>query len=402
MRKLLTAFILLGTLVSLHAQALDGRWEGYLVQTGKTDTFYYQADLQQDGASFSGRSLSKTQDGANEAQFELTGYWDGEKLILQELRQISPSAPQWCIKYATLYQATDNGIPVLSGPWKADGCSPGHLFLRRPTTTVRDTVQKTAAPTVTGKWTGTLSQSDREHGFFFELALEAGKSGTSYIVSEGNGGGAHMQLDWAFDESQAQFSFQESSVIQKDDPAWPWCIKSGDLQYRQEDSRLVLEGWWEGYIEGYDMESGACASGALYLEKPLLTEEVVKTREAIAQPYESANRRTIKVQRVLEVSSPNIRIKIWDNGTVDGDVATLYLNGERILHNYRVSKRRIGIPVTLQQKDNFLVLHAEDLGAIRPNTVAVSVDDGKRDQVIVVSSNLEESGAVMIRKFQVD
>jgi len=402
MRKLLTVSLLLFFLYSLHAQSLGGRWEGYLVQDEKTDTFYYEANLQQSGNSFSGVSVSRTKDGEAEARFELTGFWDGDKLIVQELRQISPSSPQWCIKYATLYLGDDDGIPVLSGPWKADGCSPGQLFLRRPTTTVRDTVLQAAAPSPDGKWTGTLSQSDRDYGFFFELDLKANESGTSYIVSEGNGGGARMQLDWTFDGSRNTLTFQESKVVHKDDPAWPWCIKSGRLQYRQEDRRLVLEGRWEGYIEGYDMESGACASGKLYLEKPILTKEVVQTREAVAQPYEQENRRTIKLQRVLEVKSNTIRIKVWDNGTVDGDVATLYLNGERILHKYRVSKRRIAIPVTLQQADNFLVLHAEDLGDIPPNTVAVSVDDGEREQIIVVSSDLEESGALMIRKFRVD
>ncbi|NBC09892.1 MAG: hypothetical protein GVY26_22115, partial [Bacteroidetes bacterium] len=92
MRKLLSTFLLFFCLHSLHAQSLGGRWEGYLVQDEKSDTFYYEANLQQNGDSFSGESLSKTQDGQAEARFELTGFWDGDKLILQELRQISPSS----------------------------------------------------------------------------------------------------------------------------------------------------------------------------------------------------------------------------------------------------------------------------------------------------------------------
>lgn len=47
-----------------------------------------------------------------------------------------------------------------------------------------------------------------------------------------------------------------------------------------------------------------------------------------------------------------------------------------------------------------MVLHADDLGDISPNTVAVSIDDGQREQVIIVSSNLAESGALMIRKIE--
>ena len=387
---------------SLCAQNLGGQWEGFLSQAGKADTFAYRLQLQQSGSTLTGEAYAATRDEQHHARFLVTGYWDGQQLILQEVEQTEPASPKWCMKYATLQLGEQAGIPTLTGPWRADGCTPGQMNLRRPTKIVRDTVTKALSPTVAGKWTGTLSQSDREYGFYFEIDLGSEGKGSSYIVSEGNGGSARMGLQYTYDAVRNALSFQEQAVIKKEDPAWPWCIKSGDLAYRREGSRLVLEGRWKGYIEGYDMESGPCASGALYLEKPILTREVIQTRQTIAEPYQLENQRQIKVQRVLEVSSPNIRIKIWDNGTVDGDVATLFLNGERILNQHRVSKRRIGIPVTLSQTDNFLVLHADDLGDIRPNTVAVSVDDGVREQVIIVSSNLEESGAVMIKQFRVD
>jgi hypothetical protein len=48
-----------------------------------------------------------------------------------------------------------------------------------------------------------------------------------------------------------------------------------------------------------------------------------------------------------------------------------------------------------------LVLHAESLGSVPPNTIAVSVFDGVKEQTIVLCSNLKESGAVLIRTFQV-
>ena len=387
---------------SLTGQNFSGQWEGFLAQEGKSDTFVYRIQLQQSGPSFNGEAYSATADGQHFARFLLTGYWNNEQLILQEVEQTEPASPQWCIKYATLKSGAIDGIPTLSGPWNADGCTPGYMFLQRPVKTVKETQVQEIRPTISGKWTGTLSQSDRDYGFFFEVDLGPQGLGGSYIVSEGNGGSAHMDLEYTHDRGANTIQFSEGNVIKKEDPAWPWCIKSGDLSFRREGSRLVLEGTWRGFIEGYDMESGPCASGDLYLEKPILTQEIVQTRQAIAEPYQIENHRQIKVQRVLEVSSPNIRIKIWDNGTVDGDIATLFLNGQRILNQHRVSKRRIGIPVTLSQKDNFLVLHADDLGDIRPNTVAVSVDDGKREQIIIVSSNLEESGAVMIKQVTVD
>ena len=104
----------------------------------------------------------------------------------------------------------------------------------------------------------------------------------------------------------------------------------------------------------------------------------------------------------LEVQGSRLNIHVWDNGTVDGDRVTLFLNGERLLYNHYVNKHKMAIPVTLKQDNNFLILHAEDIGSITPNTVAVSVDDGVKEQTIILSSNLDFSGAVMIRRLKVD
>jgi hypothetical protein len=391
--------LLLSSMV--QAQDLSGRWTGYLIQDGAIDTFLYQIDMDQHGDAITGISESFSSTANQSASFQCSGVWDGQELIFQEIKQINPSSPQWCLKYATLKLSVQSDEDVLSGPWKATGCTPGSIRLSRSKTTISETFEREVVPSLQGKWTGTLSQSDRDYGFYFEMDIDDQGMGRSYIVSEGNGGSATHQLQWTTDNGSS-IQFEEQEILRKSDGQWKWCIKSGTLNFRREGSRLILEGNWEGYLEGMDMESGACASGRLDLEKPVLTETITRQKELIEKPYELDNQRTVKIERMLEVSRPNIKIKIWDNGTVDGDVATLFLNGECILKDYRVSKRKIGIPVTLQQEANFLILHAEDLGDISPNTVAVSVDDGEKEQIIILSSNLAESGAVMIRQFKLD
>ena len=53
----------------------------------------------------------------------------------------------------------------------------------------------------------------------------------------------------------------------------------------------------------------------------------------------------------------------------------------------------------VQPGENLLILHAEDLGDIVPNTVAVGIDDGIEMQTIILNSNLAESGAILIQPF---
>ena len=403
-KKPIIGLLLLLYYTTTTAQDLTGRWEGYLNQDGLADTFLYQINIEQDGKGVSGTSTSKTKDGSNGAKFLVSGLWENKRLILQELQQLEPNAPLWCLKFAELEYSAEPGQHILSGRWKATDCTPGDIYLWKKATfkksTIVDTFTRMIPPTITGKWTGTLSQSDRDYGFYFEVDLNEGDVGQSYIVSEDNGGSATHALKWEMVDNE--ISFRERDIIKKSDGNWRWCIKSAILKFNREEAKLTLEGDWEGYIEGYSMSTGSCANGRLYLEKPILTETIVKEKQVAVDLYEKEYKRTVKIARVLEVSQPNIKIKVWDNGTVDGDIVTLFLNGDRILYKQRVTKRKLGIPVTLTRESNFLILHAEDLGDISPNTVAVSVDDGVEEQIIILSSNLEESGAVLIREFKVN
>lgn len=395
-------FTMVGILLGFLAfgQNLAGIWKGTLTQEGSSGQYTYELRLSQEGNSISGISVSHAPTG-DSARFSLTGILDNGQLILQELTQMEPETPRWCLKYAELKLERQDNAYQLSGGWTADACKPGRITVRKAVTMREEVVTEVEPFTITGEWTGHLNQSDREYGFYYEIKLSEGGTGQSYIVSEGSGGSARHALTWRYDEATRKLWIEESRVVERQDPDWPWCIKSAAFSLRKADQRYVLEGDWQGFIEGYKgIAKGRCAAGSLILEKPIVTRQTLKM---VADDYQGAgqnNIRAVKVERVLEVKSKDLQIRVWDNGTVDGDVVTLFINGRRLLYNYRVSKRKMTIPVTLDRDNNFLILHADDIGSISPNTVAVSVYDGVHEQTIILSSNLDFSGAVMIRRFR--
>jgi hypothetical protein len=287
------------------------------------------------------------------------------------------------------------GRTMLSGNWQAEGCRPGRLWLYPADPEALEN------NSCLGRWTGYLDQADREYGFFYEFELSENGEGRSHIVSEGSGGTATHSLSWQYDSTRQVVLITEREVLEKTDPKWPWCIKQAELKLERLAGKQVLSGDWSGFIEGFSLrgDQGACASGKMYLEKPVLqlaTRQQVDNQAAI---YEKEHGRKVKVDRVLQVSSPKLRIRVWDNGTVDGDVVTVFLNGDKIVNNFRVSKRKWSVPVTLTEAENLLIIHAEDLGDITPNTVAVSIDDGTKEEVLVISSNLKVSGGILIQPF---
>lgn len=394
MRILPLLILLVFHVLPLFGQSLSGAWKGQLTQEGVAGAFTYEVNLTQDGEALSGTALARTADGKHSARFTLAGKINGTKATLQEIGQTEPAQPRWCLKFALLDWTRPNGMWQLEGAWTADGCKPGRMLLQKPA--------PADAPGFIGIWTGHLSQSDRGYGFFYQVALEADGKGYSSIVSEGSGGSARHDLSWRIEPGTDLIRIQETKVAEKTDPQWKWCIKSAELTFRREDLRMVAEGDWQGFIEGSTGEGGACAPGRVFLEKPILPPAVAQQSEQQSAEYATEQGRKVSVGNVIQVARPDIRIRVWDNGVVDGDIATLFLNGKRILNRHRVGKSKFSIPVKLEGENNVLVLHAESLGSVPPNTVAVSVYDGVKEQVIVLCSNLEESGAVLIRTFRVD
>ncbi len=371
-------------------QDLTGTWQGKVWQENSPDTFIYEVQLTQNGEALAGQASSRSKDGKMNAQFSLSGRATDEGIRLQEVEQLQPESPRWCLKYLNL-QSTS--VSQLRGDWTATGCRPGFVELNRLGATRTEELPFTFP----GRWSGHLSQSDRDYGFYYEMNLKPDGTGTSKIVSEDAGGEALHALRW--EETASGIRFTESEVLERTDPKWKWCLKSGQLSQSRTDGTYEFRGDWSGYLEHKSPSNGACAPGTVYLNKPVLSRTVTERIAPSTNQYTEETQRTVKVDRVLKVRSDNIRIKVWDNGIVDGDILTLFLNGQQILHKYRVNKRRWSIPVDIIRGENLLILHAEDLGDISPNTVAVAIDDGISEQIIVLSSNLRESGAILIQPF---
>lgn len=108
------------------------------------------------------------------------------------------------------------------------------------------------------------------------------------------------------------------------------------------------------------------------------------------------NGRNVKVQDHVETAGAEMTIKVWDNGLVDGDRISLFLNDKEILHDHKLKKRKKSVTLHLKPGVNYLVLHALNLGSIAPNTAAIEVDDGYQGKTITLRSDMKKSGAIEI------
>ena len=121
-----------------------------------------------------------------------------------------------------------------------------------------------------------------------------------------------------------------------------------------------------------------------------------KQEETVVKKPEVVENRKVDYVKTFTVHSPDIIIRVWDNKEEDGDIISLNFNGFWVVQNFTLKKRAKDFKVNLNQKENFLVLHALNLGSRPPNTASVSIIEGKHKQTLVLSSDLQESQAISI------
>jgi len=111
-------------------------------------------------------------------------------------------------------------------------------------------------------------------------------------------------------------------------------------------------------------------------------------------------RRQIIYTKDLEIGSDSVRVSLYDNGEIDGDTVTVFLNGKPVLAHQELTARAVNIYLTLDNsKDiNEISLFAENLGKIPPNTALMVVTDGISRFEVFLSSTYTQNATVRIKK----
>lgn len=107
--------------------------------------------------------------------------------------------------------------------------------------------------------------------------------------------------------------------------------------------------------------------------------------------------RNVTYNQTIEVFSKNIEIVIKDPQQLDGDIISLNLNGNWIIKGFELSKSRTKLIVPLVRNENYLILHAENVGTISPNTAEIEVRDGNNIHKVVLNSEMGKSEGILLK-----
>ena len=158
------------------------------------------------------------------------------------------------------------------------------------------------------------------------------------------------------------------------------CMKTYKLVYSRQHNQESLSGRWVG--EDMGTLSG-CPPGNIHLSR------VKKSA------FEEKKIRRTEVAETFFVDSSEVHVAFYDNGIVDGDSISVMFDNQTVVARKGLSLEPIKVDLTLQpSKEYQMVVFAENLGTISPNTTLVVVTSGSKRYEILLSSNEEKNSSI--------
>ena len=108
------------------------------------------------------------------------------------------------------------------------------------------------------------------------------------------------------------------------------------------------------------------------------------------------NTRTRQLVQEIPLAGDSLELNFYDNAEIDGDSIAVFLNDKMLAEHILLSDKPFVIKVSVAslQQSNDLVMVAENLGSIPPNTsLMIAIVDGKRYEAHLAST--EESSALI-------
>ena len=107
--------------------------------------------------------------------------------------------------------------------------------------------------------------------------------------------------------------------------------------------------------------------------------------------------RTNALVKIIETGPGDIKIDLFDNGEIDGDTVSVYHNNKLILSHVRLSNKALSFTIAIDAENphHELVMVANNLGSIPPNTSLMYVTADSKRYEVFISSNEQKNAKVI-------
>jgi hypothetical protein len=130
------------------------------------------------------------------------------------------------------------------------------------------------------------------------------------------------------------------------------------------------------------------------------TKIVTAASSTVTALPEVIEKRVNNTIQTVNVVSDSLVLSFYDNGVVDGDSISVFLNGENIISKVKLKEAAVKKTIYLNNAADEvrLTLVAENLGSIPPNTGLLIIQDARDKYQIRFSADMETNASVIIKK----
>jgi hypothetical protein len=189
----------------------------------------------------------------------------------------------------------------------------------------------------------------------------------------------------------------EEKVLEAEIPAdcLP-CVKTYDLTWSKSGDVEELVGDWKGL---YSEKRLICPPGKIRLKKTTKSDFPVDVDQndtlSLLQAQLHLQPRQKEVVKTVTVNTSDIKIDFYDNAEIDHDTITVLINDKLLLYRQMLTDRPLTIHFNALPGTQYeLVMYADNLGDIPPNTALMMVTAGSEKFEVFMSSTEEKSAAV--------
>jgi hypothetical protein len=131
--------------------------------------------------------------------------------------------------------------------------------------------------------------------------------------------------------------------------------------------------------------------------KPI-AQETIKTKENPVTVHPVATR-TNKVFKDILADADSIKVELYDVGEIDGDSVSLFLNDKLVAVHQMLKASPLTFMLKLDRniEENKLVLFAENLGKVPPNSAYMVITVGKKEYPVNMQSDEKTNGEIVFR-----
>ncbi len=111
--------------------------------------------------------------------------------------------------------------------------------------------------------------------------------------------------------------------------------------------------------------------------------------------------RKMKNEKSVYFESDSLVLTLYDNGEVDGDTVSVLMNGQIIFAKQGLSEKANTKTIYIDKSmtDSLsMVMYAESLGSIPPNTGLLIIMDGEKRYEVRFSADLQTNAAILLRR----